>query len=287
MKPLRSALPALVLALLPLLATAAEGAYEINQDCAEVGCFLGDAPGFPVQITAPGRYVLSSDLAVSTNAVGITVAASPVDLDLAGHTIDGGGSCIGAPVSGCTQTGGLTGVSAAGSAGAAGALHLHDGTIRGFTNTSTGVPSAIYFNNAGDGALIERLTVLENGGNGAITVNASLAATVRLRDVQIVRNKAYGVACASGSLAGLVIETATFSANGIYGAALGNCKNSVISGSRFLGNGNQAITSGAVVIGLGGNAFGGNNSAGLQYSIGTVRDMGGNTCLDHASGACP
>ena len=94
-----------LLLLAPLLAHAADGVYEINQDCAVVGCFAGDTPGFPVTISQPGRYVLTSNL-VASGAVSsvqmIDGGASFVDLDLNGFTLEGGQTCTGTPVATCT-----------------------------------------------------------------------------------------------------------------------------------------------------------------------------------------
>jgi len=76
--------------LLPALAAGNPGALEINQDCVAVGCFAGDAPGFPVTIMQPGTYVLTSDLAPpgdsSVNSIEVDVTG--VDLDLDNHTVD-------------------------------------------------------------------------------------------------------------------------------------------------------------------------------------------------------
>jgi hypothetical protein len=35
---------------------AGDGQVEIHQACVAIGCFAGDAPGFPVEIIAPGSY---------------------------------------------------------------------------------------------------------------------------------------------------------------------------------------------------------------------------------------
>jgi hypothetical protein len=96
----------IALALLSLAAIsqpshAAEGVREVNQACAEGdGCFDGDTPGFPVTITTPGSYRLTSDLFVSSASVltdGIRVLASYVTLDLAGFEIRGAATCSGTP----------------------------------------------------------------------------------------------------------------------------------------------------------------------------------------------
>lgn len=77
----------------------ADGAREIHPLCVASGCFAGDAPGFPVEITEPGRYRLTGNLDLSgepspTDTTGIEITASDVDLDLNGFSIQGGVSCL-------------------------------------------------------------------------------------------------------------------------------------------------------------------------------------------------
>jgi hypothetical protein len=71
----------------PVLAV--DGVLEINQTCAvNTGCFSGDAAGFPVEITEPGSYRLTSNLAppdIETN--GVSLFAANVTLDLGGFGI--------------------------------------------------------------------------------------------------------------------------------------------------------------------------------------------------------
>jgi hypothetical protein len=65
----------------------------INQTVAQNGNVTpGDAPGFPVTITQPGSYRLTSNLAVPASTDGIVIESDHVHLDLNGFTIAGGGS---------------------------------------------------------------------------------------------------------------------------------------------------------------------------------------------------
>jgi Right handed beta helix region len=50
---------------------------------------------FPIVISQPGAYKLASDIAGCTGQDGIEIAASNVALDLAGHSVDGGGYASG------------------------------------------------------------------------------------------------------------------------------------------------------------------------------------------------
>lgn len=76
----------------------ADGRFEINQLCVASGCFTGDDPGWPVEITEPGSYRLTSNLNVgsfSDPVDGIQIFSSDVTLDLGGFTIGGPVVCIG------------------------------------------------------------------------------------------------------------------------------------------------------------------------------------------------
>ncbi len=69
---------------------AAPGVFEINQACAEAGCFPGDAPGFPVEIVSPGSYRLVGNLAKPLGDNGaIQVSTSDVTIDMQGFSITG------------------------------------------------------------------------------------------------------------------------------------------------------------------------------------------------------
>jgi hypothetical protein len=225
--------------------------------------------------------VLTSDIQVLTaGATAISIGTSPVDLDLNHHTVDGGGSCAGTPASTCGGGNGLVGIGQS-NGGKPGILHLHDGTIKGFTY-SPGIPSAIYMNDAGDGTVLERFNVTEIGGNGAINIKSSAAGVVRLRDCQISRNDNYGVSKVGGSAAFMLsLENCDVSGNGAFGIA---GFDGIFSGNRFTNNGNYAINAIGLKVALGENAFVGNNSGGVQYNIGTVLNLGSNVCFDHA---CP
>jgi hypothetical protein len=277
-----------VLALIPCIAIAAGGALEINQDCAAAGsCFKNSGAGLPgdlISISAPGAYVLTSDLLVSTPdgvAIYVNPSASPVDIDLNHHTIDGGGTCSGLPVTSCTPGNGNFGIDQF--SAIPGTIHLHDGTIRGFTKNP--ISAAIQLNDAGDGTVMERLNIVENGGAVAISISsesATVGGTVRLRDSQVARNKSAGVQKTGGPTnLTISIENSDLSGNGVWGV-VGFTSDTYV-GNRFNNNGNFGVNCPSACA-LGSNSFSGNNSAGLQYSVGTLRDMGGNVCLDHA---CP
>ena len=97
-----------LVALGPIDSAAADGVAEINQTCAiETGCFPGDPAGFPVLITAPGSYRLTSNLVMSgTSTAAIQINASRTSVDLGGFTLQGPVTCTGSgPTLACTPTG--------------------------------------------------------------------------------------------------------------------------------------------------------------------------------------
>jgi hypothetical protein len=94
-------------ALAPMTAFAVDGVVLINQANAVAGNVTpGDTPGFPVVISQPGSYKLSSNLTI-TDPFGtvIFITADNVTLDLNGFTIQGPSVCNGqgkAPTTSCT-----------------------------------------------------------------------------------------------------------------------------------------------------------------------------------------
>ncbi len=262
-------------ALMPLAASANPGALEINQDCIAVGCFAGDTAGYPVTITTSGSYILTSDLAppgsAIVNAMEIS-ATGAVDIDLNGHTIDGGGTCTGTPVTGCTGAAGYRGLNF----GSTGVFHVHNGTVRGF-----GAIGIIFFS-ASDGTVLDHLTVTENV-YGAFIEGTTSDATTRIRDSQFVRNGQEGLGTTNKPTP-LLIENSTAVGNGDVGLSMN--AGSAAVGNRINKNGGVGLAcdSGCA---LGENTFSNNNGGGAnaQWAVNTVRNMGGNVCLEKAT--CP
>lgn len=86
-------LGAVACALVPAGAPAEGGRVEISETCAAVGCFGGDAPGYPVTVAAPGSYLLTSDLVLPAATSGIVLEADDVHVDLNGFSIRGPANC--------------------------------------------------------------------------------------------------------------------------------------------------------------------------------------------------
>jgi hypothetical protein len=73
------------------LAAAADGVVEINQEKALAGGVTpGDAPGFPVTLSLPGKYQLTSDLVASgRDTLALAIEADGMTIDLGGFRLAG------------------------------------------------------------------------------------------------------------------------------------------------------------------------------------------------------
>jgi len=170
----------LVLLVLPIVALGSDGQLEINQACAETGgCFAGDGSGFPVTISAPGSYILTSNLQVSnenTTAIDLTDDADGTTIDLNGFRIQGVTSC--SPINDtCVPTG--TGVGINASSGTV-EVRVVNGTVSGMGShgillqNRDLVKDVVAINNGGVGIEVgPRSSVIDcqailNGGSGIV-----------------------------------------------------------------------------------------------------------------------
>lgn len=272
---------AALLMLASLQLQAAEGNYEINQACAAAGCFSGDSPGYPITITVPGSYELTSDLNVtggnSTN--GIEVSVSMVNIDLNGHVLNGGGSCAGTPVTSCSGSTGGRGIQISGTGPVV--LHVHDGVIRGFSQA--GIVSFA----TDSGTRFDHLLVTENQYGVAI-IGDSSKSSIEISDCTVSRNSGDGLTFSNNVYSNFRVTRSVFAGNQFNGVFAGD--GSTLTDNTFTDNGNFGIRcfptpSGVCAVGR--NSFYGNNGGGAlaQWSIPVVRDMAGNVCLD--DGNCP
>lgn len=167
---------------LPLLLTlatssfASDGVLEINQICAVgTGCFSGDTPGFPVELTTGGSFLLTSNLAVPDGAsAGIAVQVPGTRIDLNGFSISSTNQCTGSPPT-CTGAGASVGIDA----GNTPDVGVKNGRVAGFANTGV----ALF-----DLCSAENLTVEANGSGisgGAACVIAN--AIVRSSDTLAIQ----------------------------------------------------------------------------------------------------
>ncbi|MBP6078113.1 MAG: hypothetical protein KA505_04820 [Xanthomonadales bacterium] len=271
-------IPLLALALFVAAGPAfGEGEFEIDQACVAVGCFPGDAPGFPVTLANDGAYRLTSDLTVTGGLAvnGIEIAASRIDLDLGGFTVNGGGQCIlnpGLECSGAVAGRGIV------QNGAGTLLRIHDGAVVGMGSGGIVAFSLNY------GSSFENLTVLGNaGGLPFVVSDAGANVPVQMRGIRCVRNQ--GNCGIFNNGARLQVSDSVFSENetGLivgYGSVVTDCLF-----ARNIGFGLSGANGGTQVA-FGRNYFSENNGseAAAQYSIGQTRDMGHNVCGD---GSCP
>lgn len=249
------------------LARASDGRLEINQTCVATGCFPGDTPGFPVQISAGGSFLLTSNLVVPDGNTTAISGTNNLRIDLNGFEISGITTCTGTPVTSCTNTG-----TGAGILGGDNTM-IRNGAIRRMGS---------YGIRAGDGTLIEDMVVEQNGATG-IDAGYGGAGWV-VRDTRILRNGGDG-----------------FSTFYNYAEPEGGC---VITGNTIYGNEENGIASGVGVasnnaisfnggyalylaahLAITGNQFYENNGGNANPQLNGGEQIGGNGCGSAAT--CP
>lgn len=196
--------------------TASADVVSINQKSAQAGKVTdGDAPGFPVTISEPGSYRLSSNLLVTEASVTvIEITADDVTLDLAGFSIIGPNVCTGTPVA-CTFSGGGIGVKAVADTGLSPEnVRVMNGTVRGMGFHGVRL--------IGNGTVVERVNAVSNGGPGIVVGLGSIIDSVAMFNGTgasvvglIVRgtvatNNAFGIFIRAGGVA--TGNSATFNA---------------------------------------------------------------------------
>ena len=83
-----------------------DGLIEVNQSSAIAGdVTAGDAPGFPVTLTEPGSYILTTDLTLpNADTTGIQLEADNITVNLNGFSIIGVNTCTSTLPPVCTTT---------------------------------------------------------------------------------------------------------------------------------------------------------------------------------------
>jgi hypothetical protein len=184
-------------------AHAADGVHEINQACVAAGCFPGDAPGFPVDITLQGSYQLTSNLSPTVTGQGaIRILATGVTLDLRGFTV---AFCLDPPQGiACLAIGVATGIEGSGVTDTT----LRNGVIQNFSGLGVDL---------GRRAHAERLNIRANGGAGLRVLQNSLVEHNR-----ISFNGGSGISLGAGTAWGhnvLVTNNPDFTGTGFAVAA--------------------------------------------------------------------
>jgi hypothetical protein len=228
-------------------AGAVDGVVLITQAKAVAGGVTpGDAPGFPVTISAGGSYRLASNLVVPANTDGVIVNGVEVTIDLNGFRITGGGGTVGDGIVGnqrnlTVKNGTIRNMGRFGIYDPLGAFTMIDG-MRLEENVSSAVIAL------GIGGSITNSIMGLNGGDGIMCRNCQVQGNV------VISNRGYGI-----------------NVSGVGATILGN---SVLS------NGKTGIVGGSGTVGIGNNTIAGNTGGSLS---GNVFDLLPNRC---ESGAC-
>jgi hypothetical protein len=198
-----------------LPAHAVDGAREINQACVATGCFPGDPPGFPVLITEPGSYVMTSNLTLPDAATrGIQVDVGNVTVDLGGFAILGTTVCTPGNPGSCAPLGGGYGVLQLVDNGP---VSVRNGSVQGLSGVGVLVRR---------GGTVENISARHCGNYGVLAHNAKatgITANLNHRGVEcafcvltqsvVTSNIADGVVTGAGAI--LVENTIAF--NGGFG----------------------------------------------------------------------
>lgn len=205
--------------------TDSHGVVLIDQQHALVGGIgPDDASGFPVTISSPGSYKLTSNLTVrDLNTTAIEIKADNVTLDLNGFNITGPNVCP-LPGAGKCANGSGNGVYALDRAG----ITVKNGMITGMGN------SGVFFPGGGNsvGNAVRNVTASHNGIHGIFVASGSA-----ISDSLATRNGDAGISCGNS----LVTRNVSISngANGLLGVL--HC---AFSGNVFVGNGGAPVVGG-------------------------------------------
>jgi hypothetical protein len=155
--------------LMALLAFAwpASAQTMINQARAQAGKVTpGDARGFPVTISRPGSYRLTSNLIVTNpGSPAVNIVANDVTLNLNGFMVQGPTVCTGTPLI-CTPCCGGDGIAAVGQRNTA----VVNGTVQGMGGSGITL---------GADSIVENVRALGNGGNGiSVGLNSAVRSSV-------------------------------------------------------------------------------------------------------------
>lgn len=227
-------------AAIPGFLHAADGEILIDPSrVARGGITPGDAPGFPVTLSQPGRYRLMGNITVpDTITTAIDITADNVTLDLNGFSVIGPNVCT--PCASGSGVGIHAGSFNTGTVAPTG-IRVMNGTVRGMGFHGVRL--------MGTATLVEKVHAYSNGGPGIVVGGG------RVIDSVVFRNGSTGII-------GLIVRGNIASDNqgsGIYlrgpgGVATGN---SVSSNGQY---GIDAYCAGSIV----GNALTGNQAGGVR-----------------------
>lgn len=241
-------------------AWAVDGVVLIDQNKVLAGGVTpGDAPGFPVTLTQPGSYRLSSNLTVpnaATTAVQIAPDVSGVTIDLNGFAILGPTVCGNFPVV-CSPTGPGRGIETA--VGVSGFVEQRGVTVRNGSIIGMGRYGVLL---GGSGGLIEGVTATNNGVDG---IFASQSVVMNNRTM---KNGNSGITASNS-----VITHNLVSQNGSIGI---RTNDSLVTQNVVIANGSYGAAGGASL--TTGNQFSSNNGGSTNPQVLGVGASGTNGC---------
>lgn len=241
-------------------ALAVDGVVEINQvSAAHGGVTPGDAPGFPVTLSAAGSYRLTGNLSNPDYGTSIIeIGADDVTIDLNGFRV---GHC---PDGGFCFPGAANGIDGSGFTG----LHLHGGTVMGSQGT------CIHFT----GRASLRDLEVEGCATGIDVGDGS-----RVQAVRVAGSTGEGIQLGRGGLLedSTVVGSGATAVRVVFSALL---TNTVIQGNV------GAVISGGAAVWTGGGYRGcliteNNGTSEVQPISVIVQDLGGNIC--GSDSVCP
>ena len=172
---------------------ASDGRIEINQVRALAGGITpADGPGFPVQLSEPGSYLLTSDLVVPTGNVGIELHADEIHLDLGGFAIRNEPNGLG-----------VSGVASFNDAGANSVIR--NGAVIGFSGVGIDLPETA-------GVRVDEMLIRENAGGGLHLGGRGLVTHARVFDnggngMSLARTSAYAYCTVDGPGGGFDVSS--------------------------------------------------------------------------------
>lgn len=286
------------------LSFAVDGAYQINAACAAVGCFPGDNPGYPVEITQSGTYDMVGSLTIADQTTtAILVEANNVTINMNGFRIIGPVTCNGTPVT-CTpatsgggnigidgwtynptnvvvRNGSVTGMGT-------GILASYDGRvehiqavqngyagIRARTGTAVTDSTGTYNGYMGiESRLMIGCVASHNGTYGLAAGGASL-----IKDSIAVSNDGYGIYLGTGT--NVIGSTISNNDTGMFSEGSNQILDSMVANNRLFG-----LTNTQGVDTVARSTFIGNFSGGHQWgAAGTIVQTTPNMC--GSSTTCP
>jgi parallel beta-helix repeat protein len=212
----------------------------------------GDAPGFPVTLSASGSYRLDSNLALSTAVNGIEVMAAEVTIDFNGFKISGGD------------------VANNGVVGFQRGLTVRNGTIRAFNKNALKM--------SGPFLVVDNMRIVDNNGFGIYEDQFSSTVGYATVKNSVLSGNDYGIICAKSCRVenNIVSDNST---TGVYifgsgGLILGNA---IFSNTQF----GIALTLTNTRTGIGNNTIVENGTAAVGGS-GSYIPLHPNACFPQA-----